>query len=78
MNLTRMGHYHVPSRERDATPESGDCIAAIVTHVWSDAMVNIVTFDGYGRQDDHSSVSVQSPDDSVVSFHLSQDCPWKR
>lgn len=78
MNLTRMGHYYVPSTEPEAAPENGNCLAAIVAHVWSDGMVNLAVFDRFGELDRRTRVDVAGPDGAAATFHLSQDCPWKR
>ena len=77
MNLTRMGHYHSPYGRSGADPEAGVCSAALVTFVWSDAMVNLVVFDQYGRTT-RRSVNVGPPTNDAPSFHPSGDCPWKR
>lgn len=80
MNITRMGHYHVAPAGSD--PEVGLCQAAVVTKVWSDTLVNLQVFggelDALLGPNMPTSVPVEAPSTEHRSFHLSQDCPWKR
>jgi hypothetical protein len=75
IKLGRVGHYH--------TPDEGDgtCQTALVVHVWTPEMVNVVAFDGNGVPFGHTSAPVRSYGDPVgpsASFHLNRACPYER
>lgn len=82
MNLVRLGHYFTPvvtEGDLEAGIDfAGTCRTALVIHVWSDEMVNLVVWNTNGSQENWSSVPVEAPSVRQKSFHLSGDCPWHR
>lgn len=84
MNLTRLGHYHVPTGRDD----SGYCQTALVIAVdevdvssFSDTKAETVNLMVWERDGDHfvrRDVPVAAPAETTATFHLSTDCPWKR
>jgi hypothetical protein len=81
MNLVRLGHYHTPSggTDNEGLPHGG-CRTALVVHIEEDALnlVNLAVWNSNGGQETRSSVSVAAPDETIATFHLAGDCPWKR
>ena len=77
MNITRMGHYHVPG----SPGEKGACQAALVVGIVKQdpirAVVNLVVWDSDGDQFTREGVEQADPlgDHGKATFHLSQECP---
>lgn len=75
MNITRLGHYHVPTEGR------GYCQAALVVGVdereTGPHLVNIVVWTSEGTEYPHLRVPVAAPAEfqDRATFHLSQECP---
>ena len=82
MNLTRLGHYHIPSGEG----ETGSCQTALVVAVIKQdpirSIVNLVVWEHDGDSQPHLGVPQDDPFKGIerheATFHLSGECPFGR
>lgn len=68
----RVVHY-VPSKA-DHINHNDQPLAAIITYVWNDRMVNLVVFDSNGVPQNRTSVTLSQPDDLHIPF--GSYCQW--
>lgn len=83
MNLTRLGHYFVPTGsevDADTGYPTGSCQTALVVGINEGGSVNLACWQHDGDEFTRDNVDVGLPGEkgTGASFHLSLDCPWLR
>lgn len=69
----RVVHYRHDAQDLDMARDVTQPMAAIVTHVWHDRMVNLVVFDASGAPFSRTSVTLVQEGDPVPSGRY---CEW--
>lgn len=82
MNLVRLGHLHTAAHSGTNNTNEGRCETALVCGVQQVGgqgleTVNARVFDDQATDRRELGVPVEDPSDSIQTFHLSGECPWK-
>ena len=72
--IGRVVHYYTNSSGRDVVQhDDTEPMAAIITYVWSDDMVNLAVFDHNGNAHSMTSITLRQPDRPVPMY---EHCAW--
>jgi len=66
-SIGRVVWFHPPKGDENIVYRD-QALAAIVTYVWSDRMVNLVVFDANGLHSAHTSVNLLQDDDAAPEY----------
>lgn len=72
------GNDSAPKIPADPMAYLGNPLAAIVTHVWHDRMVNLVVFDANGLQHPRTSVPLLQDDDMAAGGQYAEWMPYQK
>ncbi|QNN23542.1 hypothetical protein HED60_15075 [Planctomycetales bacterium ZRK34] len=72
--IGRIVYFFKHENQTEIVHDEGHPLAAMITHVWHDRMVNLTVFDSNGQTHGVTSVDLRQPEDPSISGRMY--CEW--